>query len=31
VSDILAKLGLARRAQAASFAVRLEVEKLGEN
>jgi two-component system response regulator DevR len=30
VSDILSKLGLARRAQAASFAARLEAERLGE-
>lgn len=30
VSDILSKLGLIRRAQAAGFAVRLEAEKLGE-
>ncbi|MEX0783501.1 MAG: response regulator transcription factor [Dehalococcoidia bacterium] len=29
VSDILGKLGLARRAQAATFAVRLEAERLG--
>jgi DNA-binding NarL/FixJ family response regulator len=30
VSDILSKLGLARRAQAATFAVRLEAERSGE-
>jgi DNA-binding NarL/FixJ family response regulator len=31
VSDILSKLGLARRAQAATFAVRLETERLGSS